>query len=201
MTTPSDSPNELIEILFRGHEAKDLDYKASVAWDENDKKACCALVKDVLAMANTMGGYIVIGVSETPAGYSFDGVSDEYADSFDTSRLNRFIQNYADPPINALLKKILHNGKTFVLIEVPPFTDTPHLCQKDYPGVLLAPLLYVRTDNNESAPVKSPADFKSVIERSIRNRSDALLASFRAILNDRVVRPTAIILGAIRRAV
>lgn len=133
-------------------------------------------------MANTMGGYIVIGVSETPTGYTFDGLSDEHADSFDTSRLNRFLQVYADPPINALLKKVVHGGKTFVVIEVPLFNDTPHLCQKDYPGVLAAPLLYVRTDNNESAPVRSPADFKSVIERSIRNRSDALLASFRAIL-------------------
>jgi Putative DNA-binding domain len=182
MAIQSDSPNDLVGILLRGHEAKDFDYKASAAWNEGDKKACCELVKDILAMANTMGGYIVIGVSETPAGYSFDGISDEHADSFDTSRLNRFIQNYADPPINALLKKIVHGGKTFVLIEVPPFTDTPHLCQKDYPGVLVAPLLYVRTANNESAPVKSPADFNSVIARSIRNRSDALLASFRAIL-------------------
>jgi hypothetical protein len=182
MTAQADSPNELIEILRRGHEAKDFDYKASAGWDEADKKSCCALVKDILAMANTTGGYIVIGVSETPAGYSFDGLSDEDADSFDTSRLNRFLQNYADPPINALLKKVVHLGRVFVLIEVPPFTDTPHLCQKDYPGVLTVPSLYVRTDNNESAPVKSPADFKLVIERSIRNRSDALLASFRAIL-------------------
>jgi hypothetical protein len=182
MAKQADSPDELIEILLRGHEAKDFDYKASVAWAEGDKKACCAIVKDILAMANTVGGYIVVGVSETSTGYSFDGLPDEYADSFDTSRLNRFLQVYADPPINALLKKIVYRGKTFVLIEVPPFTDTPHLCQKDYPGVLAVPALYVRTDNNESAAIKSPADFRLVIEHSIRKRSDAMLAAFRTIL-------------------
>ena len=174
--------DELIAILRRGHEAKDLDYKAAAVWDEKDKNACCALVKDILAMANTLGGFIAIGVSETPTGLSYDGVTVEQADSFDTSRVNRFLQRYADPPINALLRKISHDGKTFILIEVPPFSNTPHICRKDLPGVLSTPTLYVRTDNNESAPVSSPADFQAVIERAVRNRGDALLASFRSIL-------------------
>jgi hypothetical protein len=173
---------ELIAILQRGHEAKDLDYKAAAAWGEKDKNACCALVKDILAMANTLGGFIAIGVSETPTGLSFDGVTVEQADSFDTSRVNRFLQKYADPSINALLRKINHDGKTFILIEVPPFSNTPHICRRDLPNVLSTPTLYVRTDNNESAPVASPADFQAVIERGVRNRGDALLASFRSIL-------------------
>lgn len=178
------SPNtaELIAILLRGHEAKDFDYKAAASWDENDKKACCELVKDILAMANTLGGFIVIGVSEQPGGFSFDGVSTAQADSFDTSRLNRFLQNYSDPPINALLRKVPHGGKLFIVIEVPAFSNTPHICQKAYPGTLTTPTLYVRTDNNESAPIGSPADFQAVIERAVRNRGDALLSSFRSIL-------------------
>jgi len=43
---------ELTAILLRGQETKDFDYKAAIAWDERDKAACCAIVKDVLAMAN-----------------------------------------------------------------------------------------------------------------------------------------------------
>jgi len=179
--------NELTAILLRGRESKDFDYKAASAWDEKDKASCCALVKDILAMANTLGGFIVIGVSETPTGLSFDGVSADQADSFDTSRLNRFTQRYADPPINALLRKLGYDGKTFILIEVPPFSNTPHICRKDLPGVLSAPTLYVRTDNNESAPVSSPADFQAVIEHAVRNRGDALLASFRSILTSGTV--------------
>ena len=167
---------------MRGHESKDFDYKSAATWNEKDKKACCELVKDILAIANTLGGFIAIGVSESPTGPSFDGVSAEQADSFDTSRLNRFLQNYADPPINALLRKVNHDGKTFILIEVPAFSNTPHVCRKDFPGVLSTPTLYVRTDNNESAPVSSPVDFQAVIEHAVRNRGDALLASFRSIL-------------------
>jgi len=174
--------NELINIIKQGYESKDLDYKGPFAWNEADKKTCCDVVRDILAMANTLGGYIVIGVSEVPTGYQWDGLSTEQADTFDTTRLNRFLQNYADPPINALLKKIPHDGKVFVVIEIPRFTDTPHLCQRDYPDVLKSPALYVRTDNNETALVRSSADFRAVVEQAVRNRSDALLTSFRSIL-------------------
>ena len=46
----------LRNILHRGFESKDLDYKNPCKWDEGDKAACCRLVKDVLGMANTLGG-------------------------------------------------------------------------------------------------------------------------------------------------
>jgi hypothetical protein len=61
--------NELVAILLRGHESKDLDYKAAMEWNEGDKKACCELVKDILAMANTLCGFIALGVSELPSGF------------------------------------------------------------------------------------------------------------------------------------
>lgn len=181
--------DELKDILFRGYESKDLDYKAPIIWDESNKKMCCELVKDILGMANTLGGYIVIGVSESATGFVWAGLTDEQVVSFDTSRLNRFLQNYADPPINTVLKKKEHDGKTFVIIGVPKFNDTPHICQRDCPGVLTGSTLYVRTDNNETAPIRSSADFRSIIEHAIRNRSDRLLASFRAVLTAGEVYP------------
>ncbi len=183
-------PDDLKDILLRGYETKDLDYKAPIMWDENNKKACCEVVKDILGMANTLGGYIVIGVSESPTGFVWNGVTDEQALSFDTSRINRFLQNYVDPPINTTLRKKDHDGKTFVIIGVPRFSDTPHICQKDYPGVLTTPTLYVRTDNNETAPIRSSADFRSILEQATRNRGDKLLASVRAILTTGEVTPS-----------
>lgn len=180
----------LKEILLQGFESKDLDYKGPCHWDEKDKKACCEIVKDILAMANTLGGYIVMGVNEQENGFTWEGLTLEQAKSFETSRINRFLQNYADPPINTLLKKIDHEDRTFVIIEVPRFADTPHICQKDYPSVLNAPALYVRTDTNESAPLKSSSDFRSIVEQAVRNRSDQLLSSMRAILTGSAVRST-----------
>lgn len=169
-------------ILRRGFESKELDYKGPCAWDEGDKKSCCEIVKDILAIANAKGGWIAVGVSEIPTGFSWDGLTDEQCKSFETSRLNRFLQNYADPPINAHVIKHTSQGNNFVIVEIPRFPDTPHICQKDFPSVLAAGVLYVRTDNNESAPIKNSADMREIVEHATRNRADQLLASFRAVL-------------------
>jgi hypothetical protein len=96
--------------------------------------------------------------------------------------VNRFVQVYADPPINSHVHKISLADKLYVVIQVPPFPVTPHVCQKEFPSVLSACALYVRTNNNESAPLKDSADFQAVIERAVRNRSEQLLASVRTVL-------------------
>jgi hypothetical protein len=173
---------ELISIIERNAESKSLDYKGPMTWDARDKRKCCELVKDILAFANTEGGHIVIGVADADHGFQLIGVTPDQAGTYDSSAICQFVQNYTDPPINLRAKKVSHKGNIFVVLEVPRFTDTPHICQKDYPDVLNDRTVYVRTDNNESAPIKSSADFRALIENAIRNRKDALLSSFRAIL-------------------
>jgi hypothetical protein len=173
----------LIQVIIRGFESKDIDYKGPIAWDErSNRKGCCELVKDILAMGNVGGGYLVIGVTERDEGFKWVGLTRAQLATFDTTRVNKFVQNYADPPINCKVVKVPIEGKTYVVIEVPGFLDTPHICQKDYPGVLITPALYVRTDNNESAQLKSSSDFRNLVEQAIRRRQDTLLESFRAIL-------------------
>jgi hypothetical protein len=180
-------------LISRGYESKELDYKSAIYWCENEKKGCCEIVKDILAIANHGGGWIIIGVSEIDSGFSPDGVSGEQASTFDTTRVNRFLNNYADPPINTTIHKPKFEDKLFVCIAIPGFSDTPHICQKEYPDVLTAPTLYVRTYNNESAPIKTSADFRDIVERGIKNRSDHLLESFRTILHGGLLqtKPTA----------
>lgn len=174
--------DSLRKVLLKGYESKDFDYKGPMDWDASDKKARCELVKDILAMANTYGGYIVIGVAEVSAGWSFEGLSEEQAKTFDSTKINGFVQNYSDPPINCVVYKLKHQAKNYVIIEVPQFPDTPHICQKDYPGTLADRVLYVRTDNNESAPLRSSSDFRILIGRAVQNKSDELLQSMRAVL-------------------
>ena len=172
----------LSRILLKGYEAKDFDYKGPMNWDTSDKKARCELVKDILAMANTLGGNVVLGVSELANGWDFEGMSDEQAKTFDSTKINALVQTYSDPPINASVHKLRHDGKNFVIIQVPQFSDTPHICQRDFPGVLSDRGLYMRTDNNESALLRTSADFRILIGRAVRNKSDELLHSMRAVL-------------------
>lgn len=169
---------ELENLILHPYESKELDFKGPMAWNGNDKKSCCEIVKDILAMANTKGGFIVIGVEETKSGFNPKGLTLEQIASFQSEEINRFVQRYAEPPINTTLSKI----KTFVIISIPQFTSIPHICKTDYPGVLTKPTLYVRTDNNESAPITTTSDFHALIEAAISKKEQSLLTAIRSII-------------------
>lgn len=175
-------PKELTNLILHPHESKEHEFKGAMAWNGKDKKACCELVKDILAMANTKGGFIVIGVKETDNGFSPEGLTSEQVASFQSEEINRFVQRYAEPPINTNLSKVEHDGKVFVILSIPQFGGIPHICKKDYPEVLTTPTLYVRTDNNESAPIATSSDFHAIIEAAILKREQSLLTSIRSIL-------------------
>ena len=87
------------QVTF-GQETREFDYKAPASWDESDKKACTALVKDILALANAAGGRIVVGVHETNHGFDFSGLKPAQAGTWETTRLNNFVNIYADPAVN-----------------------------------------------------------------------------------------------------
>ena len=57
------------ELVFRGVESDELDYKAAQDWDEMSKSARAKFVRHLLAFANTRGGYLVVGVGEDSSGY------------------------------------------------------------------------------------------------------------------------------------
>src|SRR5690349_5990350 len=81
----------LATLLGRG-EAKDLDFKGPMRWNPKaDQAGCCRLVKDILAMANTMGGHLVIGVGETATGLDPIGVDAAELAGWDTTKLNQLV--------------------------------------------------------------------------------------------------------------
>jgi len=46
---------ELKNLILHPYESKEIDFKGPMDWNGNDKKSCCEIVKDILAMANTKG--------------------------------------------------------------------------------------------------------------------------------------------------
>lgn len=176
----------LYMLIEQGHESRDLDYKAAVVWDERtDRRTCCGLAKDIMSIANSGGGYIVVGVAEAePGHFTPQGLSPEQVASFESSRINRFVNNYASPPVNTIVRRVEYMGQTYVVIAIPGFPDTPHICQQSFGDrVLTAPTIYIRTANNESAPVADASDLRAVVDRALRNRKQELLTAIEAILS------------------
>jgi len=188
----NDQDDRLIRALRQDHESRDVDYKAAMVWDTKaGKAACCGIVKDILAMANSGGGLIVLGVDEMPdKSFQRSGVPSPMLASWETTRVNSFVQTYADPPINVLVRRFTDTDLTFIALDVPPFPSVPHICVSAYPEELRRFVLYVRTANNESAPIGSSTDFHLIIEQAVRNREYMMIKSMRSILVGATITPT-----------
>ena len=134
----NDQDDRLIRALRQDHESRDVDYKAAMVWDTKaGKAACCGIVKDILAMANSGGGLIVLGVDEMPdKSFQRSGVPSPMLASWETTRVNSFVQTYADPPINVLVRRFTDTDLTFIALDVPPFPSVPHICVSAYPEEL-----------------------------------------------------------------
>lgn len=91
------SEPKLRELLTRRFEAEHLDFKETV--DPASKKAKVELCKDVIAMANTMGGHIVLGVRDG----DFAPVGLPSTAYLDQAELDNLLGNYVHEKIDWLL--------------------------------------------------------------------------------------------------
>jgi len=104
------------ELLAVKSESRNLDYKQSMNWSTATAEQKAAVIKDVLAMANTQdGGKIIFGVRD--ADFEPVGMSEEEYRSFDTTAFVDFMNRYADPSFACGVYKFTIFAKKFVAVE------------------------------------------------------------------------------------
>lgn len=180
--------SDLEELLSQRTETKNLDCKVSFSWDTADSDAKCELVKDILAFLNTQdGGFIVVGVRDDTL--EPVGMSDADFASFDTTKLNDFLQRYTDPRASCEVQKFTSNGRKFVVISVLEFKDSPVICKKaanssSNPSKTILKLggIYIRTEKATSVLVPTAEEMRDLINRAMLKRSDQLLSTIRTLL-------------------
>jgi len=178
---------ELVKELFQKKtEDQHLDYKESFNWDAATNPIRGEIIKDVISFFNVSdGGKILIGVQNEA--FEPIGMKKEDFDSFDTTKVNQFLEKYTDPTHFCKVHKVIIDGKYFVLIDCPEFSDVPILTIKDLHGennkrVLIANALYYRNEKGESTVISSSQDFRDLISRSLRKKKQTLLSDIEAIL-------------------
>jgi hypothetical protein len=197
---PSNMPGSetLIRYIEYSGESDDIDAKGPVVWDNGPTSA--ALAKDFAAFANSRdGGALVIGkTEESPGKFRWDGLAEEQAASFDTTKVAAWVNNRFSPPIRLVCHRQEYQGKTFVVIVVKEFDDVPVLCVKSYEDpedpkkhILREKTIYVRNANAESAPLGTIEELRALIGLATRKRGDEMLAHFDAMLKGRPLVPPA----------
>ena len=116
-----------------------LDYKAvyNLKGSQGTKDRV-EIVRDIVAMANTYGGYILLGVREvkdgSPERYVAEGLSDEVCASLDISDLQNHVGSFTSERVEIQLQ--IHTleklaGKKFALIYVAPCPNSPVILNRE----------------------------------------------------------------------
>jgi hypothetical protein len=167
------------ELLVRKAESKNLDYKESMNWGTATSEQKVAVVKDVIAMANTQdGGKIIFGVRDSD--YEAIGLAEEQFQSFDATRFADFLNRYSDPSFESAIQKFVIDGKKFVTIDVPEFKDVPIICNTDANDasgrqILKRGAVYIRTNRAATEVVPDAEAMRDLMNRAVVKRGDELL--------------------------
>jgi hypothetical protein len=132
------SKAKLISLILIGREEEALDYKQSYNLSGKVTKDRVEMVRDVVAMANTSGGYIVLGVNENRSGgtLTFEpvGISEEHLKSLDIDKLKPQIESYLNVsvPIKLQIHRLdEHGGRCFAVVYVEESPESPIIMEKD----------------------------------------------------------------------
>jgi hypothetical protein len=113
------SLDRLAELLAMARESAKLDYK--LMYDASDRNSRVRLSKHILAMANTAGGYLVLGASDNGGRV---GLTPEIVERLDEADLRHQIGTFSTVPISLFLANRLElGGKIFALVCVLPLSD------------------------------------------------------------------------------
>jgi hypothetical protein len=195
---PRSSP-ELVRYIEGAGEIQNVDAKGPMSWDGHESSA--GLTKDILALANTRdGGVIVIGKSEpTPGKFAYDGLTADQADSFEVTKVASWVNSRCAPPVKIGVYRQEYQGREFVIITVSDFDDVPVICTRTFDRsadggkraerLLTAGAIYVRTANVASAPLSSAEDVRALFGLATVKRRDEFATLLDSMLKGRPLLP------------
>ncbi len=182
----------LLTLIEHGHEERNLEYKGSntvnslaepFAWGPDEVRA--KIARSAMAMANIGGGAIVIGMDENKATDTWapNGVSVAIAASYRQDDVQRYINERSAPYVVVTVRKPVHDGRTFVVIQVSGFEELPVVCSRGS-GQLRQGAVYTRARTMHSTvEVQAEPELRELLDRAIeagvRRRLRPLIEGFR----------------------
>lgn len=180
------------EIVCCGLENQQIDFKSHQNWETIGRVGRAKFARHAMALANTLGGYVVIGVGENENGTPnvFTGMTEAEASSFDPSVVGQTINTFADPPVSIDIVRPVVDGKRYVIMVVYPFSDVPHVCSENCEHELHRGGFYIRTPDARSKLASKASEIHPLIRRALRNQRQMLGRMLRGILyEDKVIEP------------
>jgi predicted HTH transcriptional regulator len=156
---------EISELLASGYELRAVELKGPGA--RTEQQLLMKVIRASLSMGNLRdGGYVIVGIDDNDPAALQPGLNATDLKSWLAyDDLARKMNEYADPPLRFDVAEVqLRPEVAVAVIRVYEFADIPHLCAKDYPGVLRKGALYVRPRKvPETSEVASSVEMRDVL--------------------------------------
>ncbi|HPN84393.1 MAG TPA: ATP-binding protein [Victivallales bacterium] len=171
-------------IIYRGFESEELDYKAAQNWLKLSRQGKARFARHCMALANTNGGYLVVGVGEDKSGRPcvHTGLSEQQAKSFDPTDVGNFINRFSDPAVDFDIERPVIDGRRYVVFSVRRFSLIPHICCASCESELQQGFFYIRTVDAASRPAYKASEVHELVQRALRNQREHLGRMLRGIL-------------------
>jgi hypothetical protein len=206
----ADQNAELEGLLREPREAPDIEVKEWLDLSSNEHRA--ALAKEIIALANQGGGFVLIGFAEDDEG-QFQPAADRppSLSAWAQDSVQEIVAKYVEPPFQCRVEHVAHPVTKLVypIINVPGGHRVPIKAKSGSPDKkgapdnkkLVANRVYVRRHGPASEEPQTPAEWDELLERCLRNRRTELLAGIRDLLAGAVpTSPTAMTTPADRAA-
>ncbi len=181
---------EIIAIIRNSSETRNIDFKRAMHWTESTKCARFEILRDVAALANAGGGFIVFGRNEP--NFTTGTMSDAQVASFDPTKINNLVHQYLGPRIECQVETEIIEGDQIVVLRVPEFETSPLIftsegrCNQE--GCRKSPLfnradIFMRTKSQSSEKISDADDMRDLLKRGMLKAKDDLFATFQHFLS------------------
>ncbi|WP_299776851.1 helix-turn-helix domain-containing protein [uncultured Roseobacter sp.] len=185
---PNELPLDFSQALNLPNEDLDVEFKRSLPLNDNVGKA--KLAKEICALANHGGGWIVLG-REDDGSYP-ETLPDEIV-GVDQDQINQIAAAYLQPSPHCTVSMQQPNGVEFSVpvIWVPSCGTSPVCGKKNGPndergrtqGVAKG-VHYIRKAGPVSAPIETPDEWQDVIRRCVLSDKTSLLGALSTMIEE-----------------
>lgn len=178
---------DLSSLVAEPREALDIEVKDWLNLDDNDHRA--ALAKEIIALANHGGGFVVIGFTErTDGSFGASPSRPPKLDNWSQDSIQSIVAKYVDPAVQCRVEHIHcvgnETGGRHPVIVVPGGHRVPVRAKAGSPDGkrLVAHRVYVRRAGPSSEEPKTAEEWDRFLERCLQNRQAELLEAMRSIM-------------------
>jgi hypothetical protein len=177
--------NEDLQELVRSPR-EDMNIELKRWMDMGDKNVQAKLAKELLALHNYGGGYLVIGFrNEHPAVPDAENRPRDLS-SFSTDAFNNIIKKFAEPAFHCISHVVKHpeTGEEYPVIVAPGGSKMPVRCKADAADgkSIKVDTYYTRRPGPESSPLQTAAEWDALLHRCLLSRKEELMSSLYSLL-------------------